>query len=82
MKFNQGKCSILHLGWGNPAYIYKLGDERLERSPTERELGVLLDKKLYMGHHCALTVQKGNCILGCMKRAGQGRGFCPSTLLL
>jgi len=29
----------LHLGWASPGYAYKLGDERLESSPTERDLG-------------------------------------------
>lgn len=39
MKFNKSRCWILHLGRGNPAYMYGLGDETLERSPTERDLG-------------------------------------------
>jgi len=39
MKLNKSKCQILHLGWGNPAYTYKVGDERLERCAKERHLG-------------------------------------------
>jgi len=31
MKYN--KCWILHLGWDNPGYTHKVGDERLESSP-------------------------------------------------
>ena len=41
MKFNKGKCQILHLGRGNPGYTYRLGNEMLETSHAERELGGL-----------------------------------------
>lgn len=46
MKFNKSKCWILHLRHGNPGFMYRLGDERLEISPMERDLAVLVDGKL------------------------------------
>ncbi|KAJ7418313.1 hypothetical protein BTVI_29694 [Pitangus sulphuratus] len=47
-KFNKGKCRIQHLGWSNPGCSYRLGDEVLESSAMERDMGILFDSELNM----------------------------------
>ena len=58
----------MHLGKHNPGVQHRLGSTWLESSSVERDLGVLVDRKLNMSEQWAAASKKANRMLGCIKK--------------
>lgn len=67
VKYNKGKCRVLHLDKNNLMYQYWLGTDALESSIGKRGLGVLVDCRMIVSQHCALVTKKASGILGCIR---------------
>ena len=57
MQINKLKYKVLYLCQGSPRNM-------LESSPVEKDLEVLVDKKLDVSQQCVLAAWKANIILG------------------
>src|SRR6266496_3704942 len=68
MLFNVDKCTVIHMGYHNKEYDYKLGNNVIRSSTTERDLGVVIDRTGKSTEQCILAAKKANIVLGMIKR--------------
>ena len=54
MNFNSEKCKVLQLSRKNELHIYRMEGTWLDNSTCERDLGVLVNHKLYMSQQLSL----------------------------
>ena len=73
MRFNKSKCRVLHLRRNNHGHQYRLGNDLLEWSFADKDLGVPVDNRLAMSQQCALVAKKANGILRCIKKSMASR---------
>ena len=57
-RFNKGQCRVLYLWKNHCTQKYRLGDDLLERTSAEKDLGVLVDNRLAMRQQCAPVAKK------------------------
>lgn len=84
MTFSKAKCQVLHVGWGSPWLTTQAGDELINNSPVQKDLGCW-GMRGWTWAACAQGgLQQGQPYSGLHhKKHGQpgwGRWFSPSVL--
>ena len=69
MAFNIQKCKIMHVGHSNPGHEYTMRGTKLEETEEERDLGVIMSRKLKPGPQCAKAARTAQMVLGQLARA-------------
>ena len=68
LKFHPDKCKVLRIGHGHPEFTYTLttetGENPLECSHVEKDLGILVDDQLKFTQQVQQAVSKTNRLLG------------------
>lgn len=69
MRFNQGKCKVLHIGRNNPQFEYSMNGARLDTTDEEKDIGVMITNNLKPGRQCEQAAGKAMSVLGQVLRA-------------
>ena len=70
LRFNAGKCKLLHIGRHNVQYAYYMDrDTKIGVTTNERYLGVQIDPDLKFNQHVETVTSKANRMLEMIRRA-------------
>ena len=69
MRFNVGKCKVLHMGNKNPRNEYFLNGLKLESAEEEKDLGVWIGSSLKPTKQCATAAKAANFAMGQLLRS-------------
>ena len=69
MKFNTGKCKVMHVGSSNLRIQYSMSGQVLEKTETERDIGVLVSAGMKPARQCLKAAQTAGSVLGQISRA-------------
>ena len=67
LNFNRTKCKIMRLGNNQIDYQYKMGENNLEETISEKDLGIYIDNKLRLSDHVVAAVNKANRLVGLIR---------------
>ena len=73
MRFHPQKCKVMRIGTNHPEFEYTMTENQvttvLEMSQVEKDLGVLVDNKLTFQQHVNSIANRGNQMLGIIRRS-------------
>lgn len=73
MRFNKGKCKVLHWGRNNYMNQYSLEIDLLDRSSAKKYLSVPVKNRLSVSQQYVLWAKKDGDFLGCIKKSMDSR---------
>ena len=69
MAFNVKKCKVMHIGNKNPNHQYSMGNQQLETTEEERDIGVIMSSNLKPTAQCNKAARTAKTVLGQISRA-------------
>ena len=68
MIFNVDKWTVFHLGTNNLEYDYKIRENVISSSTTEKDISVVISKFGNSTEQCIFAARKANVIFGMIKK--------------